>query len=203
MITGVNGTGLKEVRACEIVEKTLAIVAKMLVIVGRIIATAEEIDKTVEKIIRIDGEVGVKTIGITKATGDTGATTEEIYRVSEEAEAAPEKISEVTDDTRAITRRISEVIEELSKVTGVYGVITKEISGRIVDFDETKNVIIHQGQIVGTDPLLNSTGIKTPADHTEKEAGAKFTDDRLIIFNSLLHDEKIGALFFGMLFKFS
>ena len=203
LITGVNGTGLKEVRACEIAEKTLAIVAKMLVIVGRIIATAEEIDKTAEKIIRIDGGVWVKTIGITKATEDTGATTEKIFRVPEEADTIPEKILEATGDTRAITRRVPGVIEEISKATGDYDVITKGISGHIVEFGETKSDIIRQGQIAGTDPLLNRTGINIPADHTEKEAGAKLTDVRLIIFNSFLYDEKIGARFFGMLFKFS
>jgi hypothetical protein len=37
---------------------------------------------------------------------------------------------------------------------------------------------ITQGQIAGTDTLLNVTDIHIPADLTEEAAGAKFTDVR-------------------------
>jgi len=68
--------------------------------------------------------------------------------------------------------------EEISRVTGDSGVITKRISERIVEFDGTTNDIIPQGQIAGTDPLLNTTGMDIPADLTEGEVGAKLTDVR-------------------------
>jgi small nuclear ribonucleoprotein (snRNP)-like protein len=47
-----------------------------------------------------------------------------------------------------------------------------------VKFVETTNDIITQGQIVGTDDLLNVTGLDIPADPTEGKAGAKLTDVR-------------------------
>ena len=99
-------------------------------IVEKIIATAEATETTAEKIIRIAGGIGLRTIGISRVTGDSG-------------------------------------------------VITKGISERIVEFDRTTNDIIPQGQIVGTDTLLNVTDMDIPADPTGEEAGAKLTDVRL------------------------
>ena len=70
------------------------------------------------------------------------------------------------------------ITEEISRVTGDCGVITKGISERIVEIDGIITDIIPQGQIAGTDTLLNVTDIHIPADLTEEEAGAKFTDVR-------------------------
>jgi hypothetical protein len=70
------------------------------------------------------------------------------------------------------------ITEEISRVTGDCGVITKGISERIVEIDGIINDIIPQAQIAGTDTLLNVTDIHIPADLTEEEAGAKFTDVR-------------------------
>ncbi len=157
MIARLHGIGMTEVRISETVEKTFAIAEKTLVIVGRIIATAEATDTTAEKIIRIAGRIGLPTKGISRATGDTDVTTEEISGVTEETDTTPEEISRVTEDS---------------------GVITKRIFERIVEFDGTTNNIIPQGQIAGTDTLLNITGMDIPTDRTEGEAGAKLTDDR-------------------------
>ena len=68
--------------------------------------------------------------------------------------------------------------EEISGIAGDSGVITKGISECIVEFDGTTNDIIPQGQIAGTDTLLNVPGMDIPADHPEEEAGAKLTDVR-------------------------
>ncbi|MGB5751157.1 MAG: hypothetical protein WBM69_29580 [Desulfobacterales bacterium] len=153
MITGVDGIGVTEVRMSETVEKTLAIEAKTLVIVVGIIATAE-------KIIRIAGGVGVQIIRIPR---DTDATTG--------------KISMETGNTRE-TNEGTGVSEEILRVIKDYGAITKGIFKQIVGLEGTTNDIIRQGQIAGTDPLLNITGINIPADLIKREAGVKLADVR-------------------------
>ena len=134
------------------------IVGRIGVIVEKIIATAEATDTTAEKIIRIVGGIGVLTKGIFRVTGDTGVTTEEVSRATRDMGVTNEKASKITGDSDVITRGISE---------------------RIVEFDRTTNDIIPQGQIVGTDTLLNVTDMDIPADPTGEEAGAKLTDVRL------------------------
>ncbi len=192
MIARLHGIGMTEVRISETVEKTFAIAEKTLVIVGkigvtveRIFATAEVTGTTAEKIIRITGRIGVPTKGISRATGDTDMTTEEISGVTVETDATTEEISKTTGDTGVTTAKISGVIGEsgtitegISRVTGDSGVITKGISERIVEIDGIINDIIPQGQIAGTDTLLNVTDMHIPADLTEEEDGAKFTDVR-------------------------
>ena len=176
MITGVDGIGATAVRMSETVEKTLAIEVKTLVIVGRIIATAEVTDPTAEKIIRIAGRI----IAIAEVTDPTA---EKIIRIAGDTGATTEEISMVTGDTRETTRGTG-VSEEIFRVIGDYGVITKEISEQIVELNGTTNDIIRQGQIAGTDPLLNITGINIPTDLIEREAGVKLADVKFFWFKN-------------------
>jgi len=128
------------------------------VIVGRIGVIIEKIIATAEKIIRIVGGIGVLTKGIFRVTEDTGVTIEEVSRATRDMGVTNEKASKITGDSDVITRGISE---------------------RIVEFDRTTKDIIPQGQIIGTDTLLNVTDMDIPADLTGEEAGAKLTDVRL------------------------
>ncbi len=150
MIARLHGIGMTEVRISETAEKTFAIAEKTLVIVERIGVTVEKI------------------IAIAEAT-DT--TAEKIIRIAGGIGVPLKGISRATGDTGLTT-------EENSGVTGDSDEITKGISERIVEFVGTPNDIIPQGQIAGTDTFLNVTDMHIPADLTEEEAGAKFTDVR-------------------------
>lgn len=64
--------------------------------------------------------------------------------------------------------------------------------------------IIPQGQIAGTDPLLNISGMDIPADHTEREAGAKLTDVRFFgLKKSGNRIRRLPLIFYGLLPGFS
>jgi hypothetical protein len=153
----VPATGLTAVRISGTAEKTFAVAAKASVIVGRIIRTAEATETTAGKNIRTAGGTGVPAKGISRTTGDIRAITREI--------------SGTTGDIGLTTA-------EISGSTGDYDVITKGISEPNVAFAKTTNAIIPQGQIAGTDDLLNVTGLYNPADPTEGKAGAKLSDVR-------------------------
>jgi methyl-accepting chemotaxis protein len=142
----------------------------------RISETAEKTFATAEKMLEI-------VVGIGVTVEKTFATAEKIIRIAGETDATIEEISRVTGETDA-------TIEEISRVTGDSGLITKGISERIMEFDGTTKDIIPQWQIAGTDTLLNVTDMHIPADLTEAEAGAKFTDVR---FNKYCQGNKLLA----------
>ena len=135
--------------------------------------TEVRISETVEKTFAIAAKTLVIVGRIIATAEATDTTAEKIIRITGGIGVPTKRISGTTGDMGVTT-------EEISRVTGDSGVITKWISARIVKFDGTTNDIIPQGQIAGTDTLLNITGTDIPRDLTEGEAGAKLTDAKTV-----------------------
>ena len=140
-------------------------------IVERIGGTVKKIIATGEKTLLIVERIGVTGEKIIATAEATDAIAEKIIRIAGGIGVLTIGIFRATGDTGVTT-------EEISGIAGDSGVITKGISECIVEFDGTTNDIIPQGQIAGTDTLLNVPGMDIPADHPEEEAGAKLTDVR-------------------------
>jgi hypothetical protein len=133
--------------------------------------TEVRISETAEKTFAIAEKTLVIVERIFATAEATDTTAEKIIRIAGGIGVPTKGIFRATGDTGVTTA-------EISGVTGDSGEITKGISERIVEIDGIINDIIPQGQIAGTDTLLNVTDMHIPTDLTEEEAGAKLTDVR-------------------------